>query len=133
MKIASTYKSQVELLALASVLVLTTACSNISVTPNFAVKETAEIAGFVQEDISKPKGYYSSGTIKSKDRTYATVKISLSKDPESTPLQIDLKRHDNAYLAETAIYQEDQFATYLSVGRDKDSKYVAGVRMRWNF
>lgn len=133
MKPLSTYKSYVELLIAVGALVLTSACSNIVVTPNFALKESPEIAGFVQEDVSKPKGYYSSGTVKHKDRTYATVKVFLSKEQDSKPILIDLKRHDGAYLAEAAIYQEDKFATYLSVGRDKDSEYVAGLRMRWNF
>jgi hypothetical protein len=136
MKTTSPRSSIVGFLALASVLLLTSACgkgTHITITPNFALKEFAEVNQFAEADLPKPKGYQSSGTIKSRNRTYATIKVFLSDGVDKKPLVIDLKRHDRAYLAETAVYQEEKFGAFLSVGMDKESKYTAGLRMRWDF
>jgi hypothetical protein len=122
--------------------VLTVACcivlsacssSRVEIVPNFSLKDKDELSFAEEQEIIKPKGYNSSNTIKSKNRTFASVKFYMTEDADEKPIVVDLKRHDRAYLAETTLYQQDKMATYFSVGMDKDSKFVAGLRMRWNF
>jgi hypothetical protein len=123
-------------------IVLTVACcivlsacssSRVEIVPNFSLKDKDELSFAEEQEIIKPKGYNSSNTIKSKNRTFASVKFYMTEDADEKPIVVDLKRHDRAYLAETTLYQQDKMATYFSVGMDKDSKFVAGLRMRWNF
>ncbi len=109
------------------------ATPRIAIEPNFALKDKDEME-LVEDEVTEPKrGYHSSSIVKSKNRTYASVKLYFSEDSDEKPLVIDLKRHDRAYLAETTLYQQDKMATYFSVGLDRDSRFVAGIRMRWNF
>lgn len=119
---------------IAMLLPLLSACgrTHIDVSPKYTAPEIPLAESYSMMP-GKVHGYVSTGMPKEKNRTYATVNIYLDDRVEAEPIAIEIKRRDNAYLAETTLYEEEQFTTNLSVGRDKEQKFVGRLSMRWNF